>query len=48
MLPEDQFQDLIVRVRAGDQDASTELTRMFEPFILRFVRFAMRRRHTTR
>ena len=43
MLPEDQFQDLIVRVRAGDQDALTELMRMFEPFIRRVVRFAMRR-----
>lgn len=44
MPPPDHFQDLIVRVRAGDQDASTELARMFEPFILRFVRFDMRKR----
>jgi len=43
MPPEDHFQDLVVRVRAGDQDASTELMRMFEPFILRVVRFAMRK-----
>ncbi len=45
MLPPDQFRDLIVRVRAGDQDAATELARLFEPFILRFIRFAMRRRN---
>jgi DNA-directed RNA polymerase specialized sigma24 family protein len=44
MPPLNHFQDLIVRVRAGDQDASTELARMFEPFILRFVRFDMRKR----
>jgi DNA-directed RNA polymerase specialized sigma24 family protein len=44
MPPQNQFQDLIVRVRAGDQDASTQLARMFEPFILRFVRFDMRKR----
>jgi hypothetical protein len=31
-------------VRAGDQDASTELARMFEPYILRVIRFAMRRK----
>jgi DNA-directed RNA polymerase specialized sigma24 family protein len=43
MPPADHFQDLIVRARAGDQDASTELARAFEPFILRFIRFQMRR-----
>jgi RNA polymerase sigma factor (sigma-70 family) len=44
MPPQNHFQDLIVRVRAGDQDASTELAQMFEPFILRVIRFAMRRK----
>jgi DNA-directed RNA polymerase specialized sigma24 family protein len=44
MPPQDQFQDLIVRVRAGDQDAATQLARMFEPFILRVIRFDMRKR----
>jgi len=43
MLPEDHFQDLIVRVRAGDQDASTQFAKMFEPFILRVIRFEMRK-----
>ena len=43
MLPEDQFQDLIVRVRSGDQDAWTQFARIFEPFVLRVVRFAMRK-----
>ncbi len=44
MSEDDQFEDLVGRVRAGDQDAADELTRMFEPFILRYVRFAMRKR----
>jgi DNA-directed RNA polymerase specialized sigma24 family protein len=44
MPPQNHFQDLIVRVRAGDQDASTELARMFEPYILRVIRFAMRKK----
>jgi DNA-directed RNA polymerase specialized sigma24 family protein len=44
MAPQDQFRDLVVRVRAGDQDAATELARVFEPFIVRYVRFAMRKR----
>ncbi len=43
MTPDAQFQDLVVRVRAGDQDASTEFARMFEPFILRVTRFEMRK-----
>ena len=43
MLPEDQFQDLIVRVRSGDQDAWTQFARIFEPFVLRVVRFAIRK-----
>ena len=42
MAAPDQFHDLMVRVLAGDQDAATELARMFEPFIVRYVRFAMR------
>ncbi len=44
MPPGVQFEDLVDRVRAGDQDAADELARMFEPFILRYVRFAMRKR----
>ncbi len=44
MPPEDPFEDLVDRVRAGNQDAADELARMFEPFILRYVRFAMRKR----
>ncbi len=43
MTPEAYFQDLVVRVRAGDQNASTEFARMFEPFILRVSRFEMRK-----
>jgi RNA polymerase sigma factor (sigma-70 family) len=43
MLPEDQFQDLIGRVRCGDQDAWTQFAQTFEPFVLRVVRFAMRK-----
>ena len=44
MLPQDHFHDLIRRVRAGDEDASAQLASMFEPFILRYIRFAMRKR----
>ena len=44
MAPQEQFHHLVVRVRAGDQDAATELAKMFEPFIVRDVRFAMRKR----
>jgi RNA polymerase sigma factor (sigma-70 family) len=35
------FQDLIGRVRAGDQDAATELVRRYEPAIRRAVRFRL-------
>jgi DNA-directed RNA polymerase specialized sigma24 family protein len=43
MPPEGHFHDLIIRVRAGDENASTEFARMFEPFILRVTRFEMRK-----
>ncbi len=36
------FPELIRLARCGDEDAATRLTREFEPFILRFVRFRMR------
>jgi RNA polymerase sigma-70 factor (ECF subfamily) len=41
---EDQsaFADLIRRVRAGDEDAATELVRQLEPFVLRVVRMKLR------
>jgi RNA polymerase sigma factor (sigma-70 family) len=35
------FDDLIRRVRAGDQDAATVLVRRYEPFIRRAVRFRL-------
>jgi RNA polymerase sigma factor (sigma-70 family) len=35
------FPDLIHRVRAGDEQATAELCRQFEPFVRRFVRFRM-------
>ncbi len=35
------FADLIGRVRAGDQDAATELVRRYEPAIRRAVRFRL-------
>ncbi len=35
------FQDLIRRVRAGDQDAATELVQLYEPTIRRAVRFRL-------
>jgi RNA polymerase sigma-70 factor (ECF subfamily) len=35
------FQDLIRRIRAGDQQAATELVRQFEPEIRRAVRFRL-------
>ncbi len=44
MSAHDPFHDLILRVRAGDPDAATELARTFEPFVHRYVRFAMRKR----
>jgi DNA-directed RNA polymerase specialized sigma24 family protein len=44
MLPEEPFQELIVRVRAGDQDAADEQAQMLKPLVLRSARFEMRRR----
>jgi DNA-directed RNA polymerase specialized sigma24 family protein len=41
---QDDFHDLILKVRAGDQDAATTLVFQFEPFILRVVRMRMRNR----
>ena len=38
MLRSTSFQDLIRRVRAGDDDAATELVRQFEPEIRREIR----------
>jgi RNA polymerase sigma factor (sigma-70 family) len=35
------FEDLIRRVRAGDQDAASELVRRYEPAIRRAVRFRL-------
>ena len=39
-----EFVDLIRLVRSGDQNAATELVRQFEPSVVRFARFRMRRR----
>jgi DNA-directed RNA polymerase specialized sigma24 family protein len=39
-----EFHDLIHRVRSGDQDAATDLVRLFEPYILRVIRIRMRER----
>ena len=41
---QDDFHDLILKVRSGDQDAATSLVSQFEPFILRVVRLRMRNR----
>jgi len=41
---QDDFHDLIHRVRSGDEDATRALVSQFEPFILRVVRFRMRHR----
>ena len=40
----ERFEDLIRLARAGDEAAAARLTREFEPFIRRFVRFRMHRR----
>ena len=37
------FEDLIGRVRAGDQDAARELVQRYEPSIRRAVRYANER-----
>jgi RNA polymerase sigma-70 factor (ECF subfamily) len=42
MSADDPFLLLIQRVRAGDQDAATELVRQYEPAIRRAVRFQLR------
>jgi RNA polymerase sigma-70 factor (ECF subfamily) len=42
------FQALIRRVRAGDQEASTEFVRLYEPQIRRFVRFRLTDPHLAR
>ena len=38
MLESNPFRDLIGRVRAGDEEAATELVRFYEPYIRRAVR----------
>jgi RNA polymerase sigma factor (sigma-70 family) len=42
MPDQDQFLDLLFRVRSGDQDAAAELVRQIQPFILRVIRFKLR------
>src|SRR5207247_5024880 len=42
MSDDNLFQNLIGRVRAGDQDAATELVRSYEPAIRRAVRFRLK------
>src|SRR5215468_8728847 len=42
MPADDQFADLIRRVRAGDEDAAAELVRRYEPSIRRVVRVYLR------
>jgi RNA polymerase sigma-70 factor (ECF subfamily) len=37
-----EIEDLIARVRAGDQDAASELVRQFEPYVRRSVRIQLR------
>jgi len=41
MLEDSSFQDLIARVRAGDQEAAATLVRRFEPAIRRAVRIRL-------
>jgi RNA polymerase sigma-70 factor (ECF subfamily) len=41
-LDENLFADLLRRVRAGDQDAASELVRQFEPAIRRAIRIQLR------
>lgn len=38
MEPNAQFRDLVARVRAGDEDAATELVRQYEPEVRRLIR----------
>jgi DNA-directed RNA polymerase specialized sigma24 family protein len=44
MATQDDFHDLIRRVRLGDEDAARTLVSQFEPFMLRVVRFRLRHR----
>ena len=41
MSTEPSFRELIDRIRAGDQDAATEIVRRYEPTIRRAVRFRL-------
>jgi RNA polymerase sigma-70 factor (ECF subfamily) len=41
MRPDDEFQELIRRVRGGDPDAARELVGRYEPMIRRIVRFRL-------
>jgi RNA polymerase sigma-70 factor (ECF subfamily) len=43
MSEESSFQDLVQRVRTGDEDAATELVRTYEPHIRRAVRIRLMR-----
>ena len=40
----DEFHDFIRRIRSGDEKAAADLVAEFEPYILRVVRFRMRKR----
>jgi RNA polymerase sigma-70 factor (ECF subfamily) len=48
MIEEQSFADLIRRVRAGDQEAATQLVREYEPEIRRAVRLRLTDRKLTR
>ncbi|MGF1583401.1 MAG: RNA polymerase sigma factor [Gemmataceae bacterium] len=41
MADPDPFEDLVQRVRSGDQDAAAELVKMYEPAIRRTIRFRL-------
>src|SRR4051794_19786389 len=41
-MSEESFEELIARVRSGDQNAATDLVRRYEPEIRREVRFLLR------
>jgi RNA polymerase sigma factor (sigma-70 family) len=42
MTPDDSFQQLLRRVRAGDGSAEAELVRMYEPYVRRAARIRLR------
>jgi RNA polymerase sigma-70 factor (ECF subfamily) len=42
MSPDDSFPDLLRRVRDGDQQAASDLVRLYEPTVRRLVRIRMR------